>query len=86
MSDNPLDRLPAYDRVSIRAVLVHDGEDPAAALAEAGIFDPIAIPVMLGDGADLSGTLLGDGITPNLMAVLETVRNDSSAAGRGEQR
>ncbi len=86
MSNNPLDRLPAYDRVSIRAVLVQDGEDPSAALAEAGIFDPIAIPVMLGDGADLSGTLLGDGITPNLMAVLEIVRNDSSAAGRGDQK
>ncbi len=86
MSDNPLDRLPAYDRVSIRAVLVHDGEDPSAALAEAGIFDPIAIPVILGDGGGVSGPLLGDGITPNLMAVLETARTGGFAAGRGDRR
>ncbi len=72
MSDNPLDKLPAYNRVSIRAVLVREGEDPSAALAEAGIVNPVAIPVVLGEQVDLPGGILGDGITPNLKAVLET--------------
>jgi hypothetical protein len=76
MSDNPLDRLSAFNRVSIRAVLVHDGEDPSAALAEAGIFDPVAIPVVLGDETDLGGGVLGDGITANLTGVLETEQED----------
>ena len=73
MRDNPLDDLPAFDRVSIRAVLVRGGEDPSAALAEAGIFDPIALPVVIGDDAGLFGGILGDGITRNLTGVLETV-------------
>ncbi|WP_158925178.1 hypothetical protein [Acidisphaera sp. S103] len=30
MSDNPLDKIPAHNRISIRAVLVHEGEDAAA--------------------------------------------------------
>ena len=47
--DNPLDRIPAFNRVSIRAVLVNEGEDPGPALAEAGIVNPIAIPMVLGD-------------------------------------
>jgi hypothetical protein len=74
MSDNPLGRIPAHDRVSIRAVLVDDGEDPAQALTDAGIIDPIAVRVVFGETPDLSGGVLGDGITPNLVAVLETVQ------------
>jgi hypothetical protein len=77
MSDNPLDKLPVHNRVSIRAVLVHEGEDPSAALAEAGFANPIAIPVVLGEHADLSGGILGNGITPNLTAVLETEQDES---------
>lgn len=77
MSGNPLDRIPAFDRVSIRAVLVRDGEDPIPALAAAGIIDPIAIPVVMGDELNLSGGILGDGITPNLIAVLETEQTKS---------
>jgi hypothetical protein len=76
MSDNPLDRLPAHNRVSIRAVLVHEGEDPGPALAAAGIVNPIAIPVVVGEELDLSGGILGDGITPNLIGVLETEQKD----------
>ncbi|WP_428489685.1 hypothetical protein [Rhodopila sp.] len=72
MSDNPMDRLPAFNRVSIRAVLVKDGEDPSHALAEAGFAEAVAIPVVIGDDLDLSGDILGNGITPNLTAVLET--------------
>jgi hypothetical protein len=76
MSDNPMDRLPAHNRVSIRAVLVHEGEDPSAALAEAGFADTISVPVVLGEQPDLSGGILGNGITPNLTAVLETEQED----------
>ena len=72
MSDDPMDRLPTFNRVSIRAVLVEDGEDPSHALAEAGFAESVAIPVVIGDDLDLSGDILGNGITPNLTAVLET--------------
>jgi hypothetical protein len=69
MTDNPLNRIPSFDRVSIRAVVISDDEDPSQALSEAGIFDPIALAVAFGeDEPDLS---FGDGITPNLTAVLE---------------
>jgi hypothetical protein len=78
MSDNPMDKLPAHNRVSIRAVLVHEGEDASAALAEAGFSDAIAIPVMLGDQPDVAGGILGNGITANLTAVLETEEPDAS--------
>jgi hypothetical protein len=67
--DNPLDRIPAFDRVSIRAVVVPEGEDPGPALAAAGIVDPIALPMVFGESApDRS---FGDGFTPNVSAVLE---------------
>ncbi len=72
MDDDALDSIPALGRVSVRAVLVRDGEDPGPALAEAGIFEPVAIPVALADGAAMSGGILGDGITPNLVGVLES--------------
>jgi hypothetical protein len=71
MNDNPLDRIPAFDRVSIRAVLVHDGEDPNPALEKAGIIDAVALPVMFDDELESSSGLFGDGITDNLTAVLE---------------
>jgi hypothetical protein len=77
MSDNPLDKLPAHNRVSIRAVLVHEGEDPSAGLAEAGFVNAIAVPVVLGEHADLPSGILGNGITPNLAAVLETEQDES---------
>jgi hypothetical protein len=80
MSDNPMDRISAVDRVSIRAVLVHEGEDPSAALAEAGFANAIAVPVLLGEEADLSGGILGNGITPNLTAVLETEEQEDMVA------
>jgi hypothetical protein len=76
-ADNPMDKLPAHNRVSIRAVLVHEGEDPSAALAEAGFADAVAVPVVLGEQPDLSGGILGNGITPNLTAVLETEQEDA---------
>ncbi len=69
--------LPAAaDRISIRAVLAADGEDVTQALAQAGIVDPVAIPVQ----ADSAGGFLGDGITPNLTGVLEA--DDAEDDGR----
>jgi hypothetical protein len=75
MSDNPMDSLPSFNRLSIRAVLVTDGQDPRAALADAGIFNPVAIPVVLGEDFQ-SGDLLGNAITPNLTGVLEPDQED----------
>ena len=78
-SGDPTDRVSAINRISIRAVVVADGEDPSAALAEAGIVDAVAVPIMIGDEPDQSGGLFGDGRTPNLIAVLETVQADEDA-------
>jgi hypothetical protein len=83
--DNPMDKLPAHNRVSIRAVLVHEGEDPSAALAEAGFANAVAIPVVLGEQSDLSGGILGNGITPNLTAVLETEQEEAFDLPLGTQ-
>jgi hypothetical protein len=80
MSDNPLDGIPTFDRVSIRAVVVHDSEDPGHALSEVGIFDPIALPMVFGEGQPDS---FGDGITPNLTAVLEFDQEDGSDPASG---
>ena len=71
MADNPMLNGKAFDRISIRSVLARDGEDVTQALMQAGIFDPIAVPVVLGEAADPAGGILGDGITPNLTGVLE---------------
>lgn len=84
MSDNPLDIIPVHNRVSIRAVLVRDGEDPSAALSEAGILDPIAVSVMFDGQPGQSGGILGDGITANLTAVLEHDRPEAFGAGATE--
>jgi hypothetical protein len=76
MSDNPLDRIPEFDRVSIPAVVVEDGEDVDAALSAAGILDPVALPVVFGDSPEMGDGILGNGMTPNLVAVLETEADD----------
>ncbi len=78
---NPMDSLHDFDTVSLRAVVVRDGQDPGAALAEAGIFDPIAVAMEFDDDLGASGHLLGDGITPNLTAVLEMDAPEPSDAG-----
>jgi hypothetical protein len=85
MSDDPLSRLPSFSRVSIQAILVKEGEDPSAALAEAGLVNPVAIPVLLGDEPHLSGGILGDGITPNLTAFLESAYPDDRDASPHSQ-
>jgi hypothetical protein len=89
MSDDPLDRLPSFDRVSIPAVLVHEGEDPGPALQEAGIVDAVALPVIFDDDPHSPGGFFGDGITDNLSAVLEPAEvendEDSPHASRAER-
>nr|WP_294517077.1 hypothetical protein [uncultured Rhodopila sp.] len=81
MTDDPLHALTDLNRVSIRAVLAPDGEDVGQALAQAGIIDPVSIPVLTGEDAD-TGVWLGDGITPNLTGVLEPdEEQDSETAG-----
>lgn len=79
MSDDPMDKLPTFNRVSIRAVLVEEGEDPSPALAQVGFAEAVAIPVVLGEDLDLSSGILGDGITPNLTAVMEAEIEDDEA-------
>ncbi len=81
MSDNPLDRIPTHDRVSIRAVVVPDGVDPGPALARAGITDPLTLPMRFGEGPPDRN--FGDGFTPNVIAVLEYATQGASASGTG---
>jgi hypothetical protein len=64
--DMPL-LIPHFDRLSIPAVLVPDG-DAARAAGSAGIHDPIVIPVTLGEDTSI---MLGDGFIPNLTATFE---------------
>ena len=78
MSDNPLDRIPTFDRLSLRAVVVPEGEDPGPALAAAGIVEPIELPIVFGE--DPPDRTFGDGLTPNITAVLEQDQSDGSAS------
>ena len=78
---NPMDSLHDFDMVSLRAVVVSDGQDPGVALAEAGILDPVALAMEFDDDPGASSRLLGDGITPNLTAVLEMDASEPSNAG-----
>jgi hypothetical protein len=79
MNENPLDRIPEYDRLSLRAVIVPEGQDPGPYLASAGIDDPVALPIVFGD-AEPSVTF-GEAFTPNLKAVLESDQPDSAGFG-----
>jgi hypothetical protein len=76
MSDNPLNRIPSFDRLSLRAVVVPTGVDPGPALAAARIVDPIALPIAFGE--DPPDNTFGDGITPNVTAVLEYDPEDAA--------
>ena len=83
MNDDPLDRIPSFDRVSIRAVVVADGEDPGQALSQAGIFDPVAVAVAFGESPP-DGSF-GDGMTPNLTAVVAYDPAEGSDPGAGDR-
>ncbi len=65
------DRLAAANRVSIRAVMASQVQDMRQALLDSDILDPVTIPFALDDGAPDSAAGLGDGMTPNLQAILE---------------
>lgn len=80
MGDDLLDRVPEYNRLSIRAVLVDEGDDEETALADAGLIDSVAIPVVLGEEPHPADGMLGNGITANLTAVLETEQEDDLEA------
>jgi hypothetical protein len=84
MSNNPLDRIPSFDRVSVRAVVVREGEDPGPLLAAAGIVDPVAVPVVFGEAAP--GRSFGDGFTPNVPAVVEFDQEAGGFAGGGDEQ
>ena len=85
MTDNPPDPIPHNDRVSIRAVLVRDGEDPGPALAAAGIHDPIAVPVVVSEDPHAADGILGNAATPNLIAILQVDQPDDPTATTGDQ-
>lgn len=85
MEDDPAQRLAKANRVSIRAVLVSDQNvDVQSVLAKAGIFDPVAIPVLLGDKPDVPHGIFGDGVTPNLTGILEPDAPDALDARHAE--
>ncbi|HQT76752.1 MAG TPA: hypothetical protein PLD10_06830, partial [Rhodopila sp.] len=50
---------------------MHGDDDAAVALNAAGIHDPVALPVVLADDADVAANLLGRGGAPNLGALIE---------------
>ena len=79
VSGNAIDTPSAVNRVSIRAVLASDGDDVTQALAQAGIVEPVAIPVQVDQG----GGFLGDGLTPNLTGVLEQDEADDDGPEAG---
>jgi hypothetical protein len=81
MSDDPVDRIPPFDRVAIPAVVVRDGQDPSAALSQAGIVDPVAVPVFIGENPPEAG--FGDGMTPNPTAVLDLGQQDDGMDDNG---
>lgn len=58
------------ETLRIRAVLQVGDEDVSAALMQAGIFDPVTVPVAVGAEPDISQGLLGDGATDNVVGVL----------------
>lgn len=76
MTDDLAPQLP-LNVVSIRAVVSFDGQDVSAALAEAGIFQPVTIAVHIGDDPDPADGLLGDGVTANPSGLLEIHPTDA---------
>ncbi len=78
--DNDDDTSPlmhSFDRVSIPAVLILDG-DMSRAAGSAGIHEPIVVPVIFGDDATI---MVGDRFTPNLTGVFEPEDAESDDPG-----
>jgi hypothetical protein len=89
MADDPTSddlsfAIPALDTISIRAVIVFDGEDPSEALAEAGIFEPVEIPIVIGDASELPPGSFGDAVGGNIEALLELgISDERRGTGKG---
>ncbi|WP_428485573.1 hypothetical protein [Rhodopila sp.] len=84
MSDDPADRLTKANRISIQAVLVPEGHDPVPLLLANGIYEPVAIPFVVDDDAFNSGGILGDGVTPNVVATLDFGEQEPTDATSGQ--
>jgi len=70
-SDDLSVSVPSLDRISIRAVVVFGDEDPSEALAQAGIFEPVEIPIVIGDASELPPGSFGDPVAGNVEGLLE---------------
>ncbi len=67
--EDPARRLIESEQVSVRAVVVPDGEDPTPYLLKAGIVDPVAIPFTWGDD-QMAARSMGNGWTDAVPATL----------------
>jgi hypothetical protein len=72
MNEPTLDTELGHDRLALRAVLVHEDADIEAALAAAGIHNPVKLAVrFMGDGEAVArGAPIGGGTSPDLSAIL----------------
>jgi hypothetical protein len=81
MSDNPLGSIPSFNRVTFAAVLVAGDGDATEALLAAGIFDPVAVPVLAGDDGDASTNPPAGGLVPGITAVAEFAPDEDGRSG-----
>jgi len=63
-------RLLQSERVTVKAVMVADDEDPAPHLLAAGIVEPVSIPFAFDDDGATPASM-GDGWTPGVTGILE---------------
>jgi hypothetical protein len=77
--ENTAQRLIASDQVSVRVVVVAEGQDPTPHLLEAGIVDPVVVPFAWAD-TQASAGVMGDGSTTSVSATLEFDEADQSAS------
>ena len=68
--------------LSLRAVLTNGQADVSQALDQAGLFEPVSVPVLLGDQPE-DGAILGDGITQNIQVVLEIAADGTARLAGG---
>lgn len=69
-AEDTAQRLIEAERVSVRVVVVADGEDPTPHLLKAGIVDPVIVPFAWADDERSAG-MMGDGRTSGVTATLE---------------
>lgn len=76
--DPSADELPPmhdFDQLRIPAVLVASKADAAGVLGEAGIHDPVILPVAFGRDAQRE---VGDGFTDNLIAIFQSADDEAN--------